>query len=282
MKSNDTLKILEKYDNGRGELIPILQDIQIKFGYLPEESLKTVSEITGRSLVDIYGVATFYKSFYLKPRGKHLISVCLGTACHVRGAAGIVEEFQEQLAIKAGETTSDKEFTLETENCLGACALGPIVVVDGHYFSNVNKLKVCQIIEKTLEGLDRVDIQNDQRIFPVEVNCPRCNHSLMDPDHPIDGYPSIRVTISFERKHGSFWLSSLYGSYNIDSDYEIPVHTIIHNFCPHCHTELVSASNCTECGAPMVPMAVQGGAMVQICSRRGCKTHMLDLDGVNF
>lgn len=282
MKSEVILKILDKHDGGKGELIPILQDIQNKNGYLPESSLKILAEKSGRSLVDIYGVATFYKSFYLKPRGKHLISVCLGTACHVRGAPIIAEEFQFQLGIHSGETTPDKNFSLDTVNCLGACALGPIVVADGHYFSNVTKTKVKQIIDKTLLGLDNVDVQKDQRIFSVKVNCPRCNHSLMDAKHLIEGHPSIKITISFENKHGSLWLSSLYGSYTIESEHKIPMETIIHNFCPHCHAELVSVSNCTECGAPMVPMAVSGGAMVQFCSRRGCKTHMLDLNGVNF
>lgn len=278
----DVEKIIEKRKKQPGALISILQDIQRKNGYLPEDILRILADKTGHSLVDIYGVATFYKSFYLKPRGKHLISVCLGTACHVRGAPMIAEEFQLQLGIHSGETTPDKQFSLETVNCLGACALGPIVVADGHYFSKVTKTKVKQIIDKTLVGLDKVDVQKDQRIFSVEVNCPRCNHSLMDPEHIIDGYPSIRITISFENKHGSLWLSSLYGSYTIESEHKIPMGTIIHNFCPHCHAELISASNCTECGAPMVPMAVSGGAMVQICSRRGCKTHMLDLNGVNF
>lgn len=282
MLQDNVVTIVEKHNDGRAELIPILQDIQKKFGYLPDDALKIVSEKTGQPLVDVYGVATFYKSFYLKPRGKHLVSACLGTACHVRNAPSIAEEFQKQLKIFPGETTPDKKFTLETVNCLGACALGPIVVVDGHYFSNVNKSKVTQIIQKTREGLDKVDIKTDQRIFPVEVNCPRCNHSLMDPHHLIDGYPSIRITISFGDKHGSIRLSSLYGSYTIESDHEIPIDTIIHNFCPHCHSELIGASNCTDSGAPMVPMAVSGGSIVQIYSRRGCKTHMLDLNGVNF
>ncbi|MFO7891292.1 MAG: NAD(P)H-dependent oxidoreductase subunit E [bacterium] len=278
----DVETIIEKRKNQPGELIAILQDIQRQNGYLPESILKQLAEKTNHSLVDIYGVATFYKSFYLKPRGKHLISVCLGTACHVRGAPGIAEEFQNQLGINPGETTSDKKFSLETVNCLGACALGPIVVANGHYFSNVTKTKVKQIINKIIKGLDKVDIQKDQRIFTVKVKCPRCNHSLMDPNHKIDGYPSIRITISFGNKHGSLWLSSLYGSYNIESEHKTPMGTIIHSFCPHCHAELISASNCTECGAPMVPMAVSEGAMVQICSRRGCKSHMLDLNGVNF
>ena len=133
MNPQAILKILETHRGERGELIAILEEIQAKYSYLPEEALRIVAEKTGRSLVDVYGVATFYKSFSLKPRGKHLISVCTGTACHVRGASNIAEAFGRQLGIKTGETTPDKEISLETLNCLGACALGPIVVVDGHY-----------------------------------------------------------------------------------------------------------------------------------------------------
>jgi NADH-quinone oxidoreductase subunit E len=217
------LNILEKHDGSHGGLIGILEEIQAKYGYLPEESLRTVAEKTGRPLVDVYGVATFYKSFSLLPRGKHLISVCLGTACHVQGGPRIAQEFQRQLGIKAGETTPDREFTLapdreftlETVNCLGACALGPVVVVDGHYFPQVRTGQVEEIIARGLEGLDKIEIDTDQRIFPVEVSCARCNHSLMDSDHPIDGHASIRVTVSFGSRHGWLTLSGLYGSYNV-------------------------------------------------------------------
>ena len=139
--------------NGHG-LIATLEELQSQYGYLPEKVLRTVSERTGRSLVDIYGVATFYRSFTLQPRGKHLISACLGTACHVRGAPRIVEEFERQLGINVGETTPDKEFTLETVNCLGACALGPVVVIDGHYFSNVDTAGVKRILKKARAGLE--------------------------------------------------------------------------------------------------------------------------------
>jgi len=137
--------------NGDG-LISILEEIQETRGYLPEGALRAVAETMGRSLVDVYGVATFYRSFSLKPRGKHLASVCLGTACHVRGAPTVAEEFQRQLGIEAGETTPDKEFTLETVNCLGACALGPIVVVDGRYYSNVRTTEVRGILERARTG----------------------------------------------------------------------------------------------------------------------------------
>ena len=167
-------------------------------------------------------------------------------------------------------------------NCLGACALGPIVVVDGHYFSNVSPVKVHEILEKTRAGLDKVEIHSDQRIFPVEVSCSRCNHSLMDPSHPLDDHPSIRVTMSFGGEHGWLRLSCLYGSYTVESEYDVPMDVLVNLFCPHCHAELVGASRCPECSAPMVPMIVRGGGIVQVCSRRGCKGHMLDLNGASF
>lgn len=270
-------KIVKKHNKDFGGVIAILEEIQSKFHYLPEDALKMVAAHTGRSLVDIYGVATFYKYFSLKPRGEHLASVCLGTACHVRQGPLILKEFQDQLDIQAGETTEDKMFSLETVNCLGACARGPIVVVDGHYFSNVNKTQVGQIIKKARSGLGKFDVKHDLRIFPINLRCPHCNHTLMDPDFLIDDHPSVRLTISFGRKHGWLRLSSLYGSYNMKSEYEIPFDTIVNFFCPHCHTELISAQSCPLCSAPMVPMIIYGGGMVQICSRRGCKNHMIDL-----
>ena len=283
MNPEHLLKIIEHHREDEGGLISVLEEIQAKYGYLPEEALKMLAETTGQPLVDVYGVATFFKSFSLTPRGKHLLSVCLGTACHVRGGQAIAEEFERQLGIRAGETTPNQEITLETVNCLGACALGPIVVADGHYFSKVTRQKVEEIIHKTSIGLDRVDIRTDERIFPVEVSCPHCNHSLMDPHHYIDGYPSIRVTVSFDSRHGWVRLSCLYGSYSVDGEYPVPMETLVNFFCPHCHAELRGISACMECGAPMVSMLVRGGGgMVQICSRRGCKGHLLDLRGGDF
>lgn len=282
MNPEHIFTVLENRRGDLGGLISILEDIQTKYSYLPEAALRIVARETGRSLVDIYGVATFYKFFSLKPKGKHLVSVCQGTACHVRGAQRIAKEFERQLGIRASETTPEKDITLETVNCLGACALGPIVVVDGHYFSNVGQQKVKNIIHKARVGLDRVDVKTDQRLFPLEVSCPRCNHSLMDRAHYVDGYPSIRVTVSFEGQHGWLRLSCLYGSYSVDHEYKIPMDTVVNFFCPHCHGEFIGASRCPECTAPMVPMIVRGGGMIQICSRRGCRGHMLDLTGVNY
>lgn len=282
MTLEETQRISARQDEKHGGLIAILQDIQAKYGYLPKEALQDVARTTGRSLVDIYGVATFFKAFSLKPRGRHLISACLGTACHVRGGHEIAQEFEKQLRIKTGEMTPDREFSLETVNCLGACALGPVVVVDGYYFSQVTTSKVKEIIQKTREGLDKIDIHTDERIFPVEVSCSRCNRSLMDDRQLLDGHPVIRVTVSFEDKHGWLALSCLWGSYNVASEFEIPDHLIVHMFCPHCHTELIGATKCADCGASMVPMIVKGGGVIQICSRRGCKNHLIDLIGTTL
>lgn len=282
MKLQAIESIVSKHRNDSGSLIAILSDIQHTYSYLSEDALKAVAELTGQPLVDVYGVATFYKSFSLRPRGKHLCSCCVGTACHVRGGENIAAEFERQLGVSAGETTADREFTLEKVACLGACALGPIVVVDGHYYSNVKPPGVRKIIDQVRAGLDKIEIKTDQRIFPVDVSCPRCNHSLMDTRNLVDGYPSIRITTSFERKHGWVRLSCLYGSYTVESEPAIPMDTVVHFFCPHCHSELVSATACAECSAAMVPLLVRQGGVVQICSRRGCKGHLLDLDGVNF
>ena len=273
--SKDILRIIDKHNEDG--LIAILEEIQVEYGYLPEKSLRIVSEETGRSLVDVYGVATFYRSFSLKPRGKHFVCACLGTACHVRGAPRVVEELEQQLGIKAGETTPDWEFTLETVNCLGACALGPVVVIDGHYFSKVRKSMVGQLLDEARKGFDTIELGKDKRIFPINVSCPHCNHSLKDETFAIDGYPSILVNVSFDYKQGWLRLSCLYGSYNFASEFDVSTGLVVSFLCPHCGVEFPSTSDCSMCTAPMVPMLVEGGGIVQICSRRGCKNHMLDL-----
>jgi len=282
MSGEDVSATVEKHAGQRGGLIAILQEIQARYGYLPPDALRMVADKTGRSLTDVYGVATFFRSFRLEPRGKHLCSVCLGTACHVRGGTVIADEFRRVLGTRPGETTADRDFTLETVNCLGACALGPIVVVDGRYFSNVSPVKVTAIVDATRAGLDRVNVETDQRIFPVELSCPRCNHSLMDPTHLVDGFASIRVTVALARELFALRLSCLYGSYTVESERDVPVDAVLDFFCPHCHAHLTGAGSCPDCGAPMVAMIVRAGGIVQICSRRGCKGHLLDLSGPAF
>jgi len=269
--------IIAKHQAARGGIILILEKIQARHGYLPEQALRVVAGETGRSIVDLYRMATFYRAFSLKPRGKHVCSVCLGTACHVRGAPRVEEEFEKQLKVKAGQTTPDKEFTLETVNCLGACALGPVAVVDGRYFSGVSTVKVKQIIEQARAGLDKVDLRTDRRIFPLTVNCSRCNYSLMDPAYPIDGSPSIRLAMELDGKLGWLWLSALYGSDTYTSNHCIPLEAVVKIFCPHCHAELVGGDWCPDCGAQMVTMIVQGGGILQLCPSCGCKGRMLDI-----
>ncbi|MFH1023829.1 MAG: NAD(P)H-dependent oxidoreductase subunit E [Planctomycetota bacterium] len=271
-------RILDQTAGAPGGVIASLEAVQDRYGYLPETAIRIVAERTGRALSDVYGVATFYKAFRLKPRGKHLLTVCLGTACHVRGGPRVAEAFARQLNVRAGETTADGEFSLETVNCLGACALGPVVVVDGRYYPKVSPGKVAGLLKQIREGRDPdvVDVA-DRRIFPVEASCARCNHSLMDPEHRVDGHPSIRVTVSCVGRHGWIRLSALYGSYTIESEHPIPQDALVQLFCPHCHTEFIGASACAECGAAMIVIKVGSKGVVYVCSRRGCKGHRLDV-----
>jgi NADH-quinone oxidoreductase subunit E len=141
-------EIIQKYNSDKGFLVPILQDVQKEFNYLPREALTALSTILALPLSRIYEVATFYKAFSLNPRGRHQLSLCLGTACHVRGATLLQESIERALDIKAGETSDDLEFTFETVNCLGACALGPILVVDEEYQGQVTLAKTNKILKK--------------------------------------------------------------------------------------------------------------------------------------
>jgi len=126
-------QVLQKYKYDKSLLVGILQDIQAEAGYLPKEVLEETSQGLGVPLSRVYSVATFFKAFSLKPRGRHLINVCMGTACHVRGAVKVLEQIEKELAVKTGETTPDLKFTLETVNCVGACALGPMVIIGEDY-----------------------------------------------------------------------------------------------------------------------------------------------------
>jgi NADH:ubiquinone oxidoreductase subunit E/NAD-dependent dihydropyrimidine dehydrogenase PreA subunit len=134
-------------DAVRAPLIAVLQDINHDLGYLPEPALRYVSRQTKVPLISVYHVATFYKAFSLKPRGKNVIRVCLGTACHVRGAQQVLEAIKGKLQIEPGQTTLDRKFTLETVNCLGTCALAPVVTIGSKYSGNVTAPKVNQILK---------------------------------------------------------------------------------------------------------------------------------------
>ncbi|MDV2989205.1 MAG: NAD(P)H-dependent oxidoreductase subunit E [Dehalogenimonas sp.] len=140
-------KVLAKHNNDASMLVAILQDVQTELNYLPKEALVTISECLDVPLSRVYSVVTFFKAFSLKPRGRHSIHVCMGTACHVRGAEKVLDKLETDLCLCAGETSTDMKFTLETVNCVGACALGPVVVVDNEYVGQVNTDKVKSILE---------------------------------------------------------------------------------------------------------------------------------------
>ncbi len=135
-------QIINRYGANKDSLISMLQDIQAVYRYLPEDALRIVANELRLPLIQVYAVATFFKAFTLQPRGKHLVTVCLGTACHVRGARAVLDEVKRHIGIEPGVTTGDMQFTLETVNCLGACALGPIVVIDGKYHGQMSPRRV--------------------------------------------------------------------------------------------------------------------------------------------
>jgi NADH-quinone oxidoreductase subunit E len=141
-------QVLQKYQHDKSLLVDILQDIQAETGYLPKEVLQETSHGLGVPLSRVYSVATFFKAFSLKPRGRHLINVCMGTACHVRGAVKVLEKVEQELGIKTGETTEDLKFTLETVNCVGACALGPMVIIGEDYHGEMTPDAVGSILKK--------------------------------------------------------------------------------------------------------------------------------------
>jgi len=136
-------------DRNPENILGALEDVQEKDNYLSEENLRAIADRFGVPLSRIYSLATFYKAFSLKPKGKHHICVCTGTPCHVRGSGRIVEEFERLLGVKAGDTTGDGQYSLETVNCIGACALGPVVVKDGEYHGKMTPEKVRGMIKES-------------------------------------------------------------------------------------------------------------------------------------
>ncbi len=141
-------EILEHYPEEPEFLIFLLQDIQSAYGFISKESMQMVSDYTGVPITQAYSVATFYQSFRLEPIGEHELRVCLGTACHLKGGQRIVEELERKLNIKAGETTEDMMYTLDTVNCVGACALAPVLLADEKYETNITASKIKKILKK--------------------------------------------------------------------------------------------------------------------------------------
>ena len=145
-------EIIRRAGSKRTQLIGILQDMQREFGYLPFEGLERVADTLEISLQQIYNVATFYKAFSLKPRGKYRIAVCLGTACHVRGGQNILEQLERELGIQEGGTTEDGLFSLEAVRCIGACSLAPAIMIDEEVYGRLRQDRLHKILDKYRNG----------------------------------------------------------------------------------------------------------------------------------
>ncbi|MFQ6078757.1 MAG: NAD(P)H-dependent oxidoreductase subunit E [Thermodesulfobacteriota bacterium] len=148
MELREVDRVLKQYGYEESAILPILQDIQDRDHYLAKEVLEHIAKNLGIPLTRVYRLATFYRAFSLTPRGRHLISCCMGTACHVRGAPRILDKLEMDLSIESGGTTKDLMFSLETVNCLGACATGPLVVIDGHYHGHMTSMKVESVLKE--------------------------------------------------------------------------------------------------------------------------------------
>ncbi len=146
-------EIIEEHGKSRDKLIPILQEVQKEFRYLPKEMLSFIATALGLSPADVYGVATFYAQFSTEPKGKHVIQVCDGTACHVRGSMNLIKKLKEKLNLEADQhTTEDLLVTIETVNCIGACALAPAMMIDGKIFGHLTPESIDAILEDLLKN----------------------------------------------------------------------------------------------------------------------------------
>jgi len=152
MNVTELYDLINREAQDDGSLIAVLEAIQARYRYLPPEALILAAERLGVPLSQAYSVATFYHAFSLRPKGKHCLHVCMGTACHVRGSPQVLDRLQTKLGIEAGGTTRDQMFTLETVNCLGACALGPIVVTDGEYAGQMTAQKVDALLKRVMKS----------------------------------------------------------------------------------------------------------------------------------
>jgi len=151
-------EIVTKYGKDTSQLVSILQDIQTEYNYLPRTALEKLSKKMDIPQSQIYSMATFFRAFSLRKRGKHIINICQGTACHVRGADLILESLERQLNIKRGETTIDAQFTLETVNCMGCCATGPVVKIEEEYFGHMSNDKVEHMVNKYRESKTNINV----------------------------------------------------------------------------------------------------------------------------
>lgn len=145
-------EVFEKYKDTPGKLMPVLQEAQDIYGYLPYEIQQRISEALDIPISDVYGVASFYSQFNLTPKGKHRISVCLGTACYVKGASKVLERIEEKLGIKNGECTEDRLFSIDSCRCVGACGLAPVIMIDDEVYGNLDVDKVDAILDMYIDN----------------------------------------------------------------------------------------------------------------------------------
>ena len=148
----EIIRIIDKYRDDQGALIPVLHEVQEYFGYLPIEVQKIISEELSIPLAEIYGVVTFYAQFSIQPKGKYTVSVCLGTACYVKGSGKILEKFENILGIKAGEVSEDGMFGIEACRCIGACGLAPFATVNGEVYGRLVQADVKTICDKYMDA----------------------------------------------------------------------------------------------------------------------------------
>ena len=151
-QKKEILAIIDKYRDDQGALIPVLHDVQEYFGYLPIEVQKLISEEMNVPLAEIYGVVTFYAQFSTQPKGKYTVSVCLGTACYVKGSGRILEKFENILGVQAGGVTDDGMFGIEACRCVGACGLAPVAIVNGEVYGRLVEADVQSICDKYMEA----------------------------------------------------------------------------------------------------------------------------------
>jgi len=140
--------IVDNYDGQAASLLAIMQDVQNEESYLPREAMEHIAKRLTIPVTRVYQLATFFESFHLTPRGKHICTVCAGTACHVRGSSKLVDQLERDLGIPSGGTTEDLSFTVEEVNCVGACAMGPLVIIDGEYHGNMTSNSLSKVVKK--------------------------------------------------------------------------------------------------------------------------------------
>ncbi len=161
MEMNKIDAIIDRYNKAPSALLAIMQDVQDQERYLPREAMDRIAQQLSVPIARVYQMATFFESFHLEPRGKHICTVCMGTACHVRGATRLVEALERDLEIASGETTKDLQFTIEEVNCVGACALGPLVIIDGEYHGTMTSGRLGKLVKKMKKASAKEDAGGD-------------------------------------------------------------------------------------------------------------------------